>query len=452
MIVALALASAAGLWLNRAGGFGAEPRQASADIPVATIFYQWYGYEHDHLNNWPATGGLGTFHWNDIVADQLITGFVLNRPEIGHYPSDDDETIAWQLRKMGEAGIDTIIVSWWGWGDSNLDGSPDWFDAEQRREGDGYGYIEQRSHDALIRLLEYIRAHDLGFKVALMVEPWPDVVNPIGEIGPQPGIAKKLADDQKKLIFDYVSANIYDQYRDLIFNWEGKPLLAAAGELHFKPEADSPDDRFTFRSFRLKEADLDPGNAWDWDITKPLPYFQEVDNTVILSPRYDEWFLCMAHPDWWVKGAWGRTEAVRHDPQLTGNLYDYQWRQVYERRDDVDLIIIWAWNSWMEQLYIEPDDGQGAAPAGESLLRKTAWYGKRFRDVETFEPFSPDLKITDDPRPVLVNCCALSRPENHERKSSSGGESRGMQLGVAMSLWYGFGHEGDDAGRWIGGL
>ena len=453
VFMVLITASAAGLWLNSVGRQQLFASNAK-DVPVAAIFYQWYGYEHDHLNNWPATGGLGTFHWNDIVADQLITGFVLNRPEIGHYPSDDDETIAWQLKKMEEAGIDTIIVSWWGWGDSNLDGNPDWFDAEQRGEGDGYGYIEQRSHDALIRLLEYIRAHDLGFKVALMVEPWADVVNPIGGIGPQPGIAKKLADDQKKLIFDYVSANIYDQYTDLIFYWEGKPLLAAAGELHFKPEDDSPDDRFTFRSFRLKEADLDPGNAWDWDITKPLPYFQEVDNTVILSPRYDEWLLCMAHPDWWVKRAWGRTKAVRHDPQLTDNLYDYQWDRVHEQRDEVDLIIIWAWNSWMEQLYIEPDDGQGVAPAGDSLLRKTAWYGKRFREGAAFEPFSPGLQVSIDPRPIMVDCCSLVRPEDSlgppgPPPSSDAAQPDEVQLGVALSLWYG--HE-IGTGRSVGGL
>ena len=110
VFMVLITASAAGLWLNSVGRQQLFASNAK-DVPVAAIFYQWYGYEHDHLNNWPATGGLGTFHWNDIVADQLITGFVLNRPEIGHYPSDDDETIAWQLKKMEEAGIDTIIVS-----------------------------------------------------------------------------------------------------------------------------------------------------------------------------------------------------------------------------------------------------------------------------------------------------------------------------------------------------
>ena len=93
----------------------AEPHTSSPKgVPVAAIFYQWFGYEHDAQNDWPSKGGLGTFHWNDIINSDLITGLVVNRPDIGYYASDDDETIAWQLQKINEAGIDTIIVSWWG--------------------------------------------------------------------------------------------------------------------------------------------------------------------------------------------------------------------------------------------------------------------------------------------------------------------------------------------------
>ena len=347
----------------------------SMSVPVATIFYQWFGYAHDAQSGWPAEGGLGTFHWNDIINNQLITGFVANRPEIGYYASDDDNTIAWQLQKMEEAEIDTIIVSWWGWGDANLDGNVT-------------GYIEARSHDALIRLLDYVKTNSLNFKVALMVEPWPDIVHGSQQL---PGTSKSLSADRKQMILDYVWDNLYSVYPDLIFHWEGKPLLSAAGELYFDPEEDSPDDRFTLRSFRFKSKDRDPGNSWDWIITAPLPHFQQVDNTVILSPRYDEWFLAAAHPNWWPD-AWGRkhTGPVRHDPYLKENLYDFEWRKVYNRRHEVDLIILWAWNSWMEQLYIEPDDGEGMAPAEDNLVRKTAWYVRRFMSGAPFKMFEPD--------------------------------------------------------------
>ncbi len=87
LVVAMACGSAPG---------EEEPHTSSPkSVPVATIFYQWYGYEHDAQSDWPSTGGLQTFHWNDIIDNDLITGFVINRPEIGHYASDDDETIAW---------------------------------------------------------------------------------------------------------------------------------------------------------------------------------------------------------------------------------------------------------------------------------------------------------------------------------------------------------------------
>ena len=113
-LVLVAAIAAAGAWLAVSGGDGevvvSEPRKT----PVAAVFYQWFGYAHDRDNGWPAIGGHGTFHWNDIVFDELITGFVANKPAIGYYASDSDETIAWQLEQMGRAGIDTIIVSWWG--------------------------------------------------------------------------------------------------------------------------------------------------------------------------------------------------------------------------------------------------------------------------------------------------------------------------------------------------
>ena len=168
------------------------------------------------------------------------------------------------------------------------------------------------------------------------------------------------------------------------------------------------DPRFTLRSLRFRDEDTDPGNSWNWIITEPLPYIQDVEvdgeeeTVAILSPRYDEWFLDAAHPDWWPD-AWGRRETgpIRHDPYLQDNLYDFEWRQVYERREDVDLIILWAWNSWMEQLYIEPDNGEGAAPAGDGLLRKTAWYAQRLISGAPFEMFDQDWVTVKDFRSML---------------------------------------------------
>ena len=388
LVGVLALALAGMLLASNPGNPGEQKVTAPRDIPVATVLYQWFGYAHDRDKGWPAAGGLRTFHHNDIISNELITGFTVNQSEIGRYASDSDETIAWQLQEMQEAGINTIIVSWWGWGDADLDGTYE-------------GYIEQRSHDALIRLLNYIQRNDLDFKVALMVEPWPDIVTPTLDWVLIPGRARNLSADKKQMILDHVWDNVYSIYPNLIFLWEGKPLLAAVGELYFDPDEDAPEDRFTLRSFRFKPEDVDPGNAWDWIITEPLPYFQNVDGAAILSSRYDEWFLAAAHPKWFLEGAWPRTEPLRKDPYLAEHLYDHEWNQVYQSRDEVDLIIVWAWNSWMEQLYIEPDDGEGAAPAGDLLVRKTAWYARRLMSGAPFEMFQPDWTSVGDFRTVI---------------------------------------------------
>ena len=279
MLVLFAVTALAGIgaWLSLTpdgAGSSVDPRK----VPVATVLYQWYGYAHERENDWPSVGGLGSFHWNDVIGNELITGFVANRPEIGYYASDD-ETIAWQLREMEEAGIDTIIVSWWGWGDVDLYG-----DVDEQTEG----YIEQRSHDALINLLDQIKSKGLNFKVAIMVEPWPDVATPTRDYERPPNAAFNLTDGQKQVIFDYLADNVYDVYPDQMFEWDGKPLLIAVPRMFFDPGADN---RFTLRSLGFRHEDNDPGNAWDWIITEPLPYLQDVqvgdrDETVaILIPK-----------------------------------------------------------------------------------------------------------------------------------------------------------------------
>ena len=248
--------------------------------------------------------------------------------------------------------------------------------------------------------MDQIKSKGLDFKVAVMVEPWPDTAMPTLEYHRPPDAAFNLSSEQKQVIFDYLHDEVYSVYEDIIFDWQGKPLLIAVPRLFFGP---NDDPRFTLRSLRFKDKDRDPGNSWNWLITKPLPYIQNVEvdgveeTIAILSPRYDEWFLAAANPSWWPE-AWCRedTGPIRHDPYLDEQLYDLEWRQVYEERENLDLIILWAWNSWMEQLYIEPDSGEGAAPAGDLLLRKTAFYTRRLMSGAEFQMFQPDMVTVRD--------------------------------------------------------
>jgi len=83
--------------------------------PLAALFVGWYGFD-------PTTGeckgGLGSFHWNDTPN----TAGVVHMPEQGYYCSADPTVVSKQLEEMRQAGIQVIIFSWWGWGDTNLDG------------------------------------------------------------------------------------------------------------------------------------------------------------------------------------------------------------------------------------------------------------------------------------------------------------------------------------------
>ena len=47
---------------------------------------------------------------------------VTDEPEYGFYASDDPSIIARQLADMEAAGISVILLSYWGHGDSDLDG------------------------------------------------------------------------------------------------------------------------------------------------------------------------------------------------------------------------------------------------------------------------------------------------------------------------------------------
>ena len=113
-----------GMWLAAVAGDGEEAMPV--EIPIATLLYVDSGHEsYDAAEPYRPSGGLGTWRWNLVGGDPpyFFTGFTSTWPEIGFYKSQDEATIAWQLDQMQRAGINTVVISWSGWGDVNLDGT-----------------------------------------------------------------------------------------------------------------------------------------------------------------------------------------------------------------------------------------------------------------------------------------------------------------------------------------
>ena len=125
----------------RAADSGASP--ASGGRSVGIFYYPWYGT--------PVRDG-GWQHWQqneNAPPKSIASGWY---PMRGAYSSDDPHILRAQMREIAAAGIDTVIVSWWG------PGSPE--DAR------------------LTTILQAARAAGLG--VAVHVEPYrrPDAGGP----------------------------------------------------------------------------------------------------------------------------------------------------------------------------------------------------------------------------------------------------------------------------------
>jgi hypothetical protein len=112
------------------------PARAVADAvhgpSVAAFYYPWYGT--------PARDGAWV-HWR-TARNEPATGYV---PTRGAYSSSDPLVVAGHMAELRRAGVDTVVVSWWG-----------------------RGSVEDRR---LPLVVATARAN--GLRVALHVEPYP---------------------------------------------------------------------------------------------------------------------------------------------------------------------------------------------------------------------------------------------------------------------------------------
>jgi len=104
----LALGAASLAIVVASAATGPIPGPSPNPIPgpsVAIFYYPWYGT--------PARDG-GWEHWDQnggIPPVKLPTAYY---PSRGPYSSTDERVVRDQMREIAGAGIDTVIVSWWG--------------------------------------------------------------------------------------------------------------------------------------------------------------------------------------------------------------------------------------------------------------------------------------------------------------------------------------------------
>lgn len=306
------------------------------DPPLATLFAGWYGYDQ---SSGECRGGLGSYHWNDTPN----TAGVVYRPMLGYYCSADPKVVARQLEQMQQARISVILYSWWGWGDTDLDGRVD-------------GHLDQSINPALTEMFEQIRNEGLPLKVALLVEPFT-----LTQAQLKP---RDLTQEQRRLVLNYIWDTYYRPYSAHVFRWQGRPLVVA-----FDPMTLPHDGRFTIRHWTGRPKDEQTAaEGWDWFFAPPQDMLEAMsrDGVVFVYPRYDEKYICNAGADFIPCDP-----PRRVDPWLTEGIYEQQWESLTGRADSVGMIVLYSWNVYGDQSHIEPSDG-GPAPVRDEYVRKTA--------------------------------------------------------------------------------
>lgn len=343
------------------------PLATPTDSDLGMVYYVSYGWDVSGPP-WSPVGGLGSRGWNDILNDNLWTGFVTNRPALGFYASADPKVIESHLRQMDAIGVDFLLISYLGWGDADLDGNLD-----------EPVYINAPEHEVVQLVLETIDRMGLDLKFALMVEPFMEYFS--GYVNPRLE-PEEVTEQQFQVILDRAWADFYSPYSHLVYTIRGKPLIAAAARFSWRDYIDN-ENRFTQRNI-VWHTDGRPYSDWVWKAVDRPPSDVFADGTVFVWPRLDELPVWLAHPPRMQQRP---LETVqRMDPFLKEGAYDQGWKEIFGRREEVDRVVVWSWNSWFDKVYIEPDSNLGYASHGDLLTRKTAYYYRLFSSGLPFGP------------------------------------------------------------------
>jgi hypothetical protein len=296
LVLLTAAVCAAVVAFPAAGGPRVAPRAVDR---VAIFYYPWYST--------PTRDGRWA-HWY-VEHDGVPTLSTAYFPSRGLYSSSNARIVLAQMREISEVGVDTVVVSWWG--------------------------FESPENERLALVVQ--AAHHYGLSVAVHVEPYRSRT---------PG---KAAEDIARLHSEggYTDFYVYDADRDPAAAWA--EALAAIDE--------------SVRVFghttlvgRAKASGFDGVYTYDvvtWNGALFRRLCTQARRAGLLcapsvGPGYDARLAT-------------REQAVR--PRLDGTTYDRMWKTAV--RANPDLVTITSYNEWQEGTQIEPARAQVGRPSYE---------------------------------------------------------------------------------------
>jgi hypothetical protein len=248
---------------------------------IGIFYYLWYGAPDS--DNWNASK-------------------FIDYPVLGNYSSSNATVIKQQLIWMKDAGIDFVVISWWGF----------------------YSPYEQFIDNATKQVFEVAEDNMTNLKFAIMVEPFNKTGNSYDYSG----------------IYDHIYDEFVVPYSSIYYNYTTMPLICFFNDENLTDNGSIPLDR----RFNTVLVGQSPYVQW---VYTDLDYYVQPSrvpytNEISVTPRFDD--------------SRYRTPSCVVDPNLTQGTYDKEWENAIKLWKDgrIDTIMITSWNEYVERTEIEP--------------------------------------------------------------------------------------------------
>ena len=322
---------------------GSPPQASSIDRRVMAFYYPWYETAE-------GPGGAGrTVHWGRIDVDNKDIQASTDYPQLGAYDSHGPKIIDQHCQWAKDAGIDTLIVSWWG-----------------------HNHYTDRAMGAI---LDGCARRGLSACIYYETVPRPqtpqsaaeDIIKVVNRYGGHPAHLKL---NGKPVVFVYGRA-LQELglmgWRSALerINAEYKGGVAAIGDQFGYGAARVFDGLHTYNTAGNLQG-RDPADARRWAAETYASWVQLSDgaskiSAITVIPGYDD--TKIRKPGLAVK---------RYD----GELYRAQWEEAIKANPH--WVLITSFNEWHEGSEIEP-----SLQYGRRYLDLTAEYVKSFKGNKT---------------------------------------------------------------------